>query len=82
MNVNTHNEPMPTKAIATEFASWPMTTEGVEAANNIRMAFDNLLTLITNHTPEGNGRYLSLVKTKLEEASFYAVKGIAKPVNS
>lgn len=79
MNASTHNEPMPTKRIADEFASWQMEPAQVEAANEIRGKFDELLTTIANRTPPQNARYLALVKTKLEEASFFAVKGIAKP---
>lgn len=67
------------KRVADEFASWPMTPEQIEATSEIRGAFDELLTTISLRTPPQNGRYLALVKTKLEEASFFAVKGIAKP---
>jgi hypothetical protein len=79
MNANTHNEPMPQKQIADEFASWQMNETQVEAASIVRQQFDELLSTITNRTPPQNARYLALVKTKLEEASFFAVKGIAKP---
>lgn len=79
MNTSTHNEPMPTSKIADEFASWPMKDTQVSSANEVRGKFDELLTLISNRTPPHNARYLALVKTKLEEASFFAVKGIAKP---
>lgn len=79
MNASTHNEPMPTKRIADEFASWQMQPIQVEHADKVRAKFDELLETIAAHTPPQNGRYLALVKTKLEEASFFAVKGIAKP---
>ena len=68
-----------TKSIAPEFDTWPMTEGGVEAANKIRGEFDRLLTTIEGQIPTNNGRYLALVKTKLEEACLFAVKGVAKP---
>jgi hypothetical protein len=71
-----------TKKIADEFASWAMTPSQFEAMNEVRYGFDQLLTIISNRIPPENGRYLALVKTKLEEASFFAVKGIAKPTTT
>lgn len=67
------------KKIADEFSSWPMNEIQIQHVNKIRSEFDRLLDLISNVTPPQNGRYLSIVKTKLEEASMFAVKGIAKP---
>jgi len=81
MNTSTHNEPVPTKQIAPEFSSWQMEEVQVSHANRIRGKFDELLESINEVTPPKNGRYLALVKTKLEEACMFAVKGIAKPVN-
>lgn len=73
--------PPATKKLADEFSSWPMDAAQLEAANEIRTRFDDLASYIASRTPPHNGRYLALVKTKLEEASFFAVKGIAKPMN-
>lgn len=81
MNTSTHNEPMPRKKIADEFASWPMSDAGVNAAAEIRQKFDELLDTIVMRTPTHNGHYLALVKTKLEEACMFAVKGVAKPIS-
>lgn len=86
MESSTHNIPTnggatATKQIATEFATWPMNETGMRNANDIRSKFDALLESITLVTPPGNARYLALVKTKLEEACMFAVKGIAKPTN-
>jgi hypothetical protein len=84
MESSTHNipaDPQPQKQIATEFATWPMTDAGVKNANEIRGKFDALLDHIALVTPPGNARYLALVKTKLEEACMFAVKGISKPTN-
>jgi hypothetical protein len=81
MSPSTHNETIPNGMIqvADEFASWPMTQSGEEAANFIRVKFHDLLSTIAMNTPPQNARYLALVKTKLEEASFFAIKGVAKP---
>jgi len=81
MNTSTHNESMPVKEVAPEFSSWEMQENQVVYANRIRGKFDDLLDAVAAVTPPKNGRYLALVKTKLEEACMFAVKGIAKPVN-
>ena len=53
---------------------------GKERAQLIAQAFDELLGKVRAFCPEG--RELSLVKTKLEEAAFFAKKGMAKsPAN-
>jgi hypothetical protein len=49
---------------------------GLEQAQNLAAGFDVLLQIISQCVPES--RELSLVKTKLEEASFFAKKGMAK----
>lgn len=84
MESSTHNlPPSPTekKKVAPEFGTWPMTAAGVTSAENIRMQFDKLQTDLELVIPAGNARYLARVKTKLEEACMFAVKGIAKPTN-
>jgi hypothetical protein len=43
----------------------------------IRAAFKEAATKVVKHVPDG--REQALVLTKLEEASFYAVAGIARP---
>lgn len=80
MDSSTHNIPKEQiKKVAPEFGTWPMTQKGVATAENIREQFDKLQTNLELAIPAGNGRYLALVKTKLEEACMFAVKGIAKP---
>ncbi len=48
---------------------------GLEKASTIAVAFDSLLNEIRPLVPEG--REWSIVKTKLEEACFYAKKGLS-----
>jgi len=67
-----------TKAVADEFRTHLMSDAQLEATMEVRHAFDTLLTTVTSRIPPENARYTSLVKTKLEEACFFAVKGIAK----
>lgn len=67
------------KEIAPEFGSWPMNEVQIAHANEIRHKFDEVLSVVSLYTSPQNARYLSIVKTKLEEASFFAIKGIAKP---
>lgn len=67
------------KKIADEFSTWPMNEVQIQHVNDLRGKFDQLLDHVSLVTPPQNGRYLSIVKTKLEEALMFAVKGIAKP---
>lgn len=52
-----------------------LTPEGQEFARHIAEEFDALLICLTDILPPG--RELALVTTKLEEACFYAKKGMA-----
>lgn len=49
--------------------------DGKTKANQIAKAFDNLLYALTDVCPPG--REMSIVRTKLEEASFFAKKAMA-----
>lgn len=73
----THQGTAPT--VASEFGTWPIEGNVLVNANSVRMNFDTLLRTIAPMFLKGNERYLSIVKTKLEEACFFTVKGIAKP---
>ena len=54
---------------------------GMAKAQNTAQAFDSLLNLLNELCP-GPSREMSIVKTKLEEACFFAKKAIAtNPAN-
>jgi hypothetical protein len=63
-----------------EFETHLLTPEGVTNTKTIKLGFDALLDGIKELVPAS--RELSIVKTKLEEACFFAVKGVAvNPAN-
>jgi hypothetical protein len=57
------------------FSSVKLNEKGLTKVDSIRIAFSYLLETLENELP-GNSREMSIVKTKLEEASFYAVKAV------
>ena len=59
-----------------QFTVHKLNDGGLEKAQAIAEAFDLLLEKLKKEVPEG--RELSLVKTKLEEACFFAKKGMAR----
>ena len=64
-----------------EFQVHALNETGKGKANAIAAAFDELLDKILKINPEPT-REMSLVRTKLEEASFFAKKAMAcKPEN-
>lgn len=58
-----------------QFTVHMLNAQGKERAKALATWFDELLTLVEGLVPEG--RELSIVRTKLEEASFFAKKGMA-----
>lgn len=58
-----------------EFAVHILNDEGIEKAKKIRNVFDDILTQLSDLCPPG--REYSIVKTKLEEACFFAKKAMA-----
>ena len=70
-----------TSKVAPEFGSWPVENNTAQNIDKVRVGFDNLLATIAPMIPKGNERYLSMVKTKLEEACLLTVKGVSKPGN-
>lgn len=53
-----------------------LTLEGFKKSERIAIAFDNLLERLKEDVPAG--REFAIVKTKLEEACFFAKKGMAQ----
>lgn len=58
-----------------EFAVHTLNEAGIEKAQQIAAAFDALLETLKGTCVAG--RHFSIVKTKLEEASFFAKKSMA-----
>lgn len=58
-----------------EFKVYKLNDEGIDKAVEIAVVFDNLLNQLEMLCSEG--REFSIVKTKLEEACFFAKKSIA-----
>lgn len=58
-----------------EFAVHILNEKGILQAKEIALQFDNLLNYLKDACIEG--REFSIVKTKLEEASFFAKKSMA-----
>jgi len=52
-----------------------LNNDGMQKANNLAAAFNDLLTKLNTMCPQG--REFSIVKTKLEEACFFAKKSLA-----
>jgi hypothetical protein len=57
------------------FSSVKLNENGLDAVKSIRIAFTKLMDILEDVLP-GNSREISIIKTKLEEASFYAVKAV------
>lgn len=60
-----------------EFAVHKLNEEGFKKANAIRDYFDNILNILASEGMCIEGREFSIVKTKLEEACFFAKKSMA-----
>ena len=63
-----------------EFQVHLLNDAGIEKAQKIAADFDTLLESIKSYLPES--RELSIVKTKLEEASFFAKKGMSNDASN
>jgi hypothetical protein len=65
-----------------EFATHRLNRNGFDKAQIVVEAFDQLLDTLIGAGCDSAPRYLALVKTKLEEASFFAKKALAtQPAN-
>ncbi len=58
-----------------EFTSHRLTVNGIAKINEIKRGFDSLLNLVGATAPDN--REFSIVRTKLEEACFFAVKAVS-----
>ena len=63
-----------------EFEVHLLNEEGIQKANEIAQIFSDALDEISKRIPAG--RNLSLVVTKMQEASFFAKRGIAEQVEN
>jgi hypothetical protein len=63
------------------FSSVKLNEVGLAKVEYIRTAFSVLLESLEMDLP-GNSREISIIKTKLEEASFYAVKAVRNYVGN
>jgi len=58
-----------------EFISYKLNEKGINQCNEVAYLFDEFLVKLRSILPES--RELSIVKTKLEEASFFMKKGVS-----
>jgi len=67
--------------LSKEFKSVKVQPSGQKDIQHIRCEFDHLLNEVLDAIQSGDNdkdpRYIALVKTHLEVASFYAIKGIS-----
>lgn len=61
-----------------EFEFHRMNKAGIDRATTVADAFDQLLDTLIQCGVDSSPRYLAIVKTKLEEACFFAKKGVAQ----
>jgi hypothetical protein len=57
------------------FSTVQLSSEGLRKVNTLRESFTEMVEIIEAILP-GNSREISIIRTKLEEASFYAVKAV------
>jgi hypothetical protein len=60
-----------------EFSTQQLNEKGIERVKAVKEKFNELLEYLKNDTELLPGRGLSVVRTKLEEACFFAVKEVA-----
>ena len=68
------------RQISREFAVHMLNADGKEKAGEIALAFDHLLAQLEVLCPAG--RELAIVRTKLEEACFFAKKAMASDASN
>ncbi len=62
------------------FESYKLNAAGMAKVQQTRLAFDDLLAQLSLSVLDG--RYFSLTKTYLEQASMFAIKGISLDPNN
>lgn len=60
-----------------EFEVHKLNEAGIEAAEELAQDFENFLELIESSLGDDEPRLLAIVRTKLEEACFFAKKALA-----
>jgi len=63
-----------------EFEHYQLNERGIAHSIELITSFDTLLNILKNIIPEG--RELSLVRTNLEQACFWAKKGMSKATDN
>lgn len=60
------------------FGSKKLNQKGVEKYELIKMNFENCLAELIKHTGGGDERCIAIMKTKMEEACFFAQKAMTR----
>lgn len=65
-------------AIRDEFKVHILNDRGIEKATHLAESFSQFLTFMEENLCGGEGREMAIVRTKLQEASFYAKRALAQ----
>lgn len=70
----------PEQTVSQHFKSHLLNDQGIAACNSVAIKFHELLQFV--QAVAGESRELSIVRTKLEEACFFAKKAVAVKVDN